>query len=118
MKKIIIQDRIFEMFPEFRREVVIVRSINNRPSYKRIRRLLKQEIGRRANTDLDREPCLLSWDEVHSKPLVINVDCLPPVTPETALQVRDELAKLLEAHCDAKTETGSLYIDCREYTIM
>ena len=67
MKKIIIQDRLFELFPEFRREVVIVCSITNRPSYKRIRKLLKKEIERRADIDLDSEPRLASWDEALKK---------------------------------------------------
>ena len=233
MKKIIIQDQLFEMFPKFRREVVVVRSLNNRTSYKPIRRLLKMQIDRRTDIDLDGEPRLISWDEAHkkfgssprrympsirsllkrikSKPalpfinsvvalfnyislkyclpcggddiaaiegdlvlgiadgsevfqalgstkvenpregeviyfdsltknvmcrrwnwrngdstkievdsqsLVINVDCLPPITPETGIQARDELAELLAEHCDAETEIGSLHRDCREYTIL
>lgn len=233
MKKIIIQDQLFEMFPNFRREVVVVRSLNNRTSYKPIRRLLKMQIDRRTDIDLDGEPRLISWDEahkkfgssprrympsirsllkriksnpalpfinsvvalfnyislkyclpcggddiaaiegdlvlgiadgsevfqalgstkvenpregeviyfdsltknvmcrrwnwrngdstkieVHSQSLVINVDCLPPITPETGIQARDELAELLAEHCDAETETGSLHRDCREYTIL
>jgi len=232
MKKIIIQDRLFELFPEFRREVVIVCSITNRPSYKRIRKLLKKEIERRADIDLDSEPRLASWDEahkkfgsrpgrylpsiksllkrtkshpnlpfinsvvalfnyislkyclpcggddiaavegdlvlgiadgsetfralgsdkienpnagevvyfdgitknvmcrrwnwrngdhtkieVHSQSIVINVDCLPPITPQTGIQARDELAKLLVEHCDAEIETGSLNSGCREYRL-
>lgn len=232
MKRIIIQDPIFEMFPEFRREIVIVRSIINRPSYKPIHRLLKQEIDRCVNMDLDHEPRLSSWDEAHrkfgSKPqrylpsiksllkriqsnpalpfinsvvalfnyislkyclpcggddiaaiegdlvlgiaegsetfqalgsdkmenpkpgeviyfdgktrnvmcrrwnwrngdltkievdsqnLVINVDCLPPITPETGVQARDELAGLLKKYCEAETATGSLHSNCREYPL-
>lgn len=233
MKKIIIQDPIFDMFPEFRREIVIVRAINNRPSYKRIRKLLKKEIDRRVDIDLDGEPRLVSWVEahkkfgsrpnryppsiksllkriksnpalpfinsvvalfnyislkyclpcggddiaaiegdlvlgiadgsenflalgsekienpkpgeviyfdsetknvmcrrwnwrngdhtkieVHSKFIVINVDCLPPITPETGIKARDELAEMLVKHCDAEIETSSLNNDCREYEIL
>jgi len=233
MKKIIIQDTFFEIFPDFRREIIIVRSLNNRPSYKRIRKLLKKEIDRRTEIDLDHEPRLLSWDqahktfgskprnympsirallkriksnpalpfinsavalfnytslkyclpcggddvaaiegdlvlgiadgsetfqalgsdkiehphpgeviyfdsitknimcrrwnwrngdhskiEVHSQLLVINVDCLPPITPDTGIQARDELAKLLVEHCDAEIETASLHTGCREYPIV
>jgi len=233
MKKIIIQDQLFEMFPKFRREVVVVRSLNNRTSYKPIRRLLKMQIDRRTDIDLDGEPRLISWDEAHKKfgssprrympsirsllkriksnpslpfinsvvalfnyislkyclpcggddiaaikgdlvlgiadgseifqalgstkvenpregeviyfdsltknvmcrrwnwrngdstkievdsqSLVINLDCLPPITPETGIQARDELAELLAEHCDAETEAGSLHRDCREYTIL
>jgi len=232
MKKIIIQDNLFDMFPDFRREVIIVRSVNNRPSYKRIRKLLKKEIDRRIDIELDTEPRLLSWDQAHkkfgSKPrhympsirallkriksnpalpfinsavalfnytslkyclpcggddvaaiegdlvlgiadgsetfqalgsdkiehpqpgeviyfdnitknimcrrwnwrngdhtkievqsqfLVINLDCLPPITPETGIQARDELAKLLAEHCDAEIETASLHSGCRDVTI-
>ena len=233
MKKIIIQDALFDMFPDFRREVIIVRSLNNRPSYKRIRKLLKKEIDRRTDIDLDNEPRLLAWDQAHkkfgSKPrnympsirallkriksnpalpfinsvvalfnytslkyclpcggddvaaiegnlvlgiadgsehfqalgsdkienpkpgeviyfdsqtknvmcrrwnwrngnhtkievnsqlIVINVDCLPPITSETGMQARDELATLLAEHCDAAVETATLHRSCQEHTIL
>jgi lysyl-tRNA synthetase class 2 len=233
MKKIIIQDPLFEMFPEFRREVIVVRSLNNRPSYKRIRKLLKKEIDRQTHIDLDNEPRVLAWDqahkkfgakprrympsirsllkriksnpalpfinsavalfnyislkyclpcggddvgaiegdlvlgiadgsekfqalgsdqienpqageviyfdstsknvmcrrwnwrngdhtkiEVHSQFLVINIDCLPPITPATGMQARDELAALLAEHCQAETETASLHSSCREHNIL
>lgn len=233
MKKSIVSDRIFELFPEFRREIVIVRSINNRPSYKRIRKLLKKEIDRRVDIDLDGDPRLIAWDEahrkfgstpedyppsiksllarikanpalpfinsavalfnfislkyclpcggddvgaiqgdlvlriadgsetfqalgsettenpengeviyvdsetrnvmcrrwnwrngeqtkieVHSQPIVINIDCLPPIAQETGVEAREELAALLAEHCDAETSTGSLNIDCREVVVL
>ena len=233
MKRIIIQDQLFALYPEFRREVVIVRSVRNHPSYKRIRRLLKKEIERCGAIDLDTDPRLMSWDEahkkfgssprrympsvksllkriksnpalpfinsvvalfnyislkyclpcggddiaaikgdlilgladgsenfqalgsdkienpkageviyfdsltknvmcrrwnwrngdltkiaVHSQSLVINIDCLPPITPETGIQARNELAALLQEHCEAQTETGSLHGGCREYSIL
>ena len=232
MKKIIIEDRIFDMFPEFRREIVIVRSLTNRPSYKPIRRLLKQQIDRRTAIDLDTEPRLAAWDDAHksfgssprefmpsirsllariqsnpalpfinsavalfnyislkyclpcggddiaaiqgnlvlgvadgsetfqglgsdetetpfpgevvyydsdtknvmcrrwnwrngdhtkieprSRSLVINIDCLPPISTETGIQARDELAGLLREYCDATVETGSLNSGCRERAI-
>lgn len=221
------------MFPDFRREIIVVRSLNNRPSYKRIRKLLKKQIDLRTDIDLDNDPRLISWDhahkkfgskprhympsirallkriksnpalpfinsvvalfnyislkyclpcggddvaaiegdlvlgiangsekfqalgsdtienpqageviyfdsmtknvmcrrwnwrngdhtkiEVHSQFLVINVDCLPPITSQIGIQARDEMANLLTEHCEAETETASLHNSCRDHIIL
>ncbi len=55
--------------------------------------------------------------EVSTQHLVINVDCLPPQTRETADQARDELAELLKQHCDAALVTDSLHGDKPEYPL-
>ena len=47
--------------------------------------------------------------EVESKKIVINIDCLPPVTPSIGNEARDEMAELLKQHCNAEVET--LYVD-------
>ena len=44
-----------------------------------------------------------------SKRLVINVDGLPPTTPEMVRDARDELAELLKEHGEADVETSDLH---------
>jgi DNA/RNA-binding domain of Phe-tRNA-synthetase-like protein len=229
MKRIVIADEIFDMFPQFYRAIVVVRDINNQKSNKRIRRLLKGEIDRKMAIDESHDPRILAWDEAHrtfgsdperyppsitsllrnmrpnqalpfinsavalfnyislkyvlpcggddfsavdgnlvlgisdgtepfvplgtdiqetpvpgeviyyddttknvmcrrwnwrngeitkievdSKNIVLNVDCLPPITPETGDEARDELAVLLKQHCDAHVETSFLHSSTRE----
>lgn len=49
-----------------------------------------------------------------SKRLVINVDGLPPTTPETVREARDELTALLKEHGDADVKTADLHAGRRE----
>lgn len=56
--------------------------------------------------------------EVSTKRVVINVDCLPPVTPEIGDQARDELARLLREHCRAEVRTGALHRGKREMEVI
>jgi DNA/RNA-binding domain of Phe-tRNA-synthetase-like protein len=229
MKRIVIADEIFDMFPQFYRAIVVVRDINNQKSNKRLRRLLKGEIDRQMTIDESQDPRILAWDEAHrrfgsdpeqyppsitsllrnmrpnqalpfinsavalfnyislkyvlpcggddfsvvegnlvlgisdgtelfvplgsdiketpvpgeviyyddatknvmcrrwnwrngeitkievdSKNIVLNVDCLPPITFETGDEARDELADLLKQHCDAHIETSFLNASTRE----
>ena len=51
MKKIIIKDEIFHLFPGFYRGIIIVKNIVNQKSNKRIRKLLKKEIDRQIDID-------------------------------------------------------------------
>jgi lysyl-tRNA synthetase class 2 len=44
-----------------------------------------------------------------SKRLVINVDGLPPTTPENVREARDDLAELLREHGEADVETSDLH---------
>lgn len=223
MKKIIIQDKIFELFPEFYRGIIVVKGLTNHPSLKRVRKLLKKAIDAQAEISVENDERLTAWDEAHRKfgsnpnkfppsikslikrvqknpalpyinsvvalfnmislkyclpcggddvesvrgdfvlgvadgtetfqalgsdkteppepgeviyfdketknimcrrwnwrngdltkietstqQIVINVDCLPPHTPKTAIQARDELADLLKQHCDARLSTDTL----------
>jgi len=232
MKKIIIQEQLFEMYPDFYRGVVVVKTLTNRPSYKRIRKLLKKQIDQRVGMDFANDPRLQAWDAAHkkfgsspksympsiksllkriqsnpalpfinsavalfnyislkyclpcggddiaaiqgdlvlgladgsetfralgsektehpkpgeviyfdsanknvmcrrwnwrngdstkiepsSRFLVINIDCLPPITREIGNQARDELAALLQEHCQAEVTTGGLAKDCRDYEL-
>jgi len=232
MKKVIIQDQLFEMFPDFRREIIIVRSLQNRSSYKPVRKILKKEIDSRLGINLATEPRIHSWDDAHrkfgstpeeflpsiksllgriqsnaalpfinsvvalfnyislkyclpcggddvatiegdlilgqadgsetfqplgseitespmpgeviyfdsktknvmcrrwnwrngdltkievtSQSLVINIDCLPPISEETGKQAQEELVSLLQKYCQAEVEVGSLNKNCRELVV-
>ena len=223
MKKIIIRDKIFDLFPDFYRGIVLVKDIQNQKSNKRIRKLLKKEIERQVAIDESSDGRILAWEEAHrkfgsdpdlyspsiksllknmrpnqalpfinsvvalfnhislkyvvpcggddlapvqgnlvlgisdgtekfiplggeleenpfpgeviyyddvtknvmcrrwnwrngditrievdSKKIVINIDCLPPVTPDMGNEARYELAELLRQHCAAEVETLSL----------
>ena len=55
--------------------------------------------------------------EVDTKRIVINLDCLPPMSRETANQARDELAELLKEHCQADLEVSALHAEQRELEI-
>jgi DNA/RNA-binding domain of Phe-tRNA-synthetase-like protein len=52
-----------------------------------------------------------------TKKIVINIDCLPPVSRETGIMARDELAELLKVHCQATVTTSALHSGCREIEI-
>lgn len=232
LRKIIIQDELFEIFPDFYRGVIVASDLTNHPSLKRVRKMLKKTIDQLCNMDLENDERLLAWDKAHrdfgSNPnkyppsissllkrvqknpalpyinsvvalfnfislkyclpcggddmknvegdfvlgladgeesfvplgsdqrespvkgeviyfdgktknvmcrrwnwrngdltkikestnnIVINIDCLPPHTPETAIQARDELAQLLKEHCDATLVTGELHTDNRFFEL-
>ena len=65
MKRIIIKDEIFDLFPDFYRDIIIVKNIVNQKSNKRIRKLLKKEIDRQVDIDEATDPRILTWDEAH-----------------------------------------------------
>ena len=67
MKKIIIKDEIFDLFPDFYRGIVLVKDISNQKSDKRIRRLLKKEIDRQVDIDELKDPRILAWNEAHRR---------------------------------------------------
>ena len=229
MRKIIIQDEIFSLFPDFFRGIIVVNGLTNHPSLKRVRKLLKKAIDAQKDVNIENDERLKAWDDAHRKfgsnpnkfppsikslvkrvrknpalpyinsavalfnlislkyclpcggddidrvqgncvlgladgtesflalgsdkmetpkegeviyfdgetknvmcrrwnwrngdatkievttqQIVINVDALPPQTPEVAVQARDELAELLKVHCDAKLFTDSLHARKRE----
>ncbi len=232
MKKIVIADELFDLFPDFYRGIVIVRDISNQKSDKRIRRMVKREIDRQVDIDEMKDPRILAWNEAHrrfgsdpdtylpsityllksmrpnkalpfinsavalfnyislkyvtpcggddvervqgnlvlgvsdgterfiplgeateehplpgeviyyddrsknvmcrrwnwrngevtkitpeSKRIVINIDCLPPVSPDRGNEARDELAELLKLHCHAELETTYVDAGTREADI-
>jgi DNA/RNA-binding domain of Phe-tRNA-synthetase-like protein len=66
MKRIIIRDDVFELFPGFYRGVVLVHDVSVQKSYKPIRRLLRQAIDRRAG-EVGKEPTVEAWNEAHRR---------------------------------------------------
>lgn len=52
-----------------------------------------------------------------SKQIVVNVDSLPPITPDIANGARDELAQLLTQHCKAECEVTHLSSEQRAVNI-
>lgn len=67
MKKIIIRDEIFDLFPDFYRGIVLIKDITNQKSNKRIRKLLKKEIDRQIDINESTDERILAWDEAHRK---------------------------------------------------
>lgn len=233
MKKIIIRDEIFNLFPGFYRGMIVIKDIKNQKSNKRIKKLLKKEIDRQVDIDEFSERRILVWDEAHnkfgsapdkylpsvkfllktmrsnkalpfinsvvalfnytslkyvlpcggddvdpikgnlvlgisdgtekfiplggkieenpfpgeviyyddlsknvmcrrwnwrngditkirldSKKIVINIDCLPPITPDIGDEAQDELAQLLRTYCEAEVETFYLNSNNREIDIL
>jgi DNA/RNA-binding domain of Phe-tRNA-synthetase-like protein len=232
MKKIIVKNELFKLFPDFYRGIVIAKDISNQRSDKRIRRMVKKEIDRQIAIDETKDPRILAWNEAHrrfgsdpdtylpsithllksmrpnkalpfinsvvalfnyislkyvtpcggddvdrvegnlvlgisdgtelfiplgetseerpfsgeviyyddrsknvlcrrwnwrngevtkitpeSKRIVINIDCIPPVSPDTGNEARDELAELLKLHCNAEIETTFIDAGKREVDI-
>lgn len=232
MKKIVIKDEIFDLFPDFYRGIVFIKDISNQKSNKRIRKIVKKEIDRQIDIDERNDPRILAWGEAHrkfgsepdtyppsityllksmkpnralpfinsvvalfnyislkyvtpcggddidrvegdlilgiaegterfiplgesfeerpfpgeviyyddrtknvlcrrwnwrngeltkitpdSKKILVNIDCLSPVSPGTGKEARDELGELLKLHCQADIEAQHLDIDTREIEI-
>ena len=65
MKKIIIDDAIFDQFPDFKRGLIIVSNIENALSNKRIKRLLNKEIENRSSIDYSDHQFVKVWDDAH-----------------------------------------------------
>jgi DNA/RNA-binding domain of Phe-tRNA-synthetase-like protein len=67
LKKIIIEDQIFDFCPDFYRGLVIVSDLTNHKSLKRVRKLLEKEIDRWASVSIAEDPRLEAWDAAHRK---------------------------------------------------
>ena len=67
LKKIIIADKIFDLYPDFYRGIVLVEDITNQKSYKRVRKLLRGQVEARSAVDVDNDEHLLAWDRAHEK---------------------------------------------------
>jgi DNA/RNA-binding domain of Phe-tRNA-synthetase-like protein len=67
MKKIIIDQEIFNKFPDFKRGIIIVNYIENASENKRIKRLLNKEIEEEIGKNLLEHEFVKAWDSVHLK---------------------------------------------------
>jgi len=67
MKRIIIEDDIFRVFPDFKRGIIVVKDLKNSLANKRIKKPLNKEIEKRSKEDLSHHPFLKAWDEAHLK---------------------------------------------------
>jgi DNA/RNA-binding domain of Phe-tRNA-synthetase-like protein len=67
MKKIIIKDEIFDLFPDFYRGIVIVKDMTNQKSNKRIKRLLKKEIDSHVEINESEDSRILAWEEAYRR---------------------------------------------------
>lgn len=67
MKKYLVDSEIFEMFPDFKRGIIIVSDIENALSNKRIKKPLYKEIQKRIGSDCLEEESVNIWNEAHVK---------------------------------------------------
>ncbi len=67
MRKIIVDNEIFDKFPDFKRGVIVVSSIENALGNKRIKKPLNKEIENKNDFDYKNHEFIKVWDEVHTK---------------------------------------------------
>jgi len=67
MRKIIIDQEIFNQFPGFKRGIIMVSEIINASGNKRIKKLLNKEIKEKTSQNLMEDELVKAWDEVHFK---------------------------------------------------
>jgi len=67
MKNIIIDEQIFETFPDFMRGIIIVTDIDNSQTSKRIEELLTSEAKSKVGKEQSNSVEVLAWDEIHRK---------------------------------------------------
>jgi len=67
MKKIIIDQDIFDQFPDFKRGIIIVHNIENALGNKRIKKPLNREIENKIGTNCLEHEFVKTWDDVHLK---------------------------------------------------
>ncbi len=64
---VVIDDEIFESFPDFKRGLVIVEAIENAEENAEIRRLMEEAMAGRVGGDFLKHDFILAWDEAHRK---------------------------------------------------
>ncbi len=77
MRKIIIDQALFDQFPTFKRGVIIVSNLENASGNKRIKKPLNKEIEKRAQSNSVESEMVTKWDEVH-KAFGSNPNKYPP----------------------------------------
>lgn len=67
MKKIVVDEEIFEKFPDFIRGIIVVSDIKNSPENEKIRELLNNEIKDKTGQNLTEHEFVKAWDKAHEK---------------------------------------------------
>jgi DNA/RNA-binding domain of Phe-tRNA-synthetase-like protein len=65
MRKIVVSDDIFKMFPDFKRGIIIVKDIDNRLINNNIQQILDKEIEKRAGQNCTEHNFIRTWDNTH-----------------------------------------------------
>jgi DNA/RNA-binding domain of Phe-tRNA-synthetase-like protein len=65
VKKIIIDEKIFEKYPDFIRGIIAVNGLKNNPENKEIKGLLDREIKEKTGQNLLEEEFVRAWDKVY-----------------------------------------------------
>jgi DNA/RNA-binding domain of Phe-tRNA-synthetase-like protein len=65
MKKIIIDEKIFEKYPDFVRGIIIVSDIENKPENEEIKELLDKEIEEKTGQNLLEKESVKTWDKIY-----------------------------------------------------
>lgn len=65
--KIIVSKKLFNEFPDFKRGIIIVKSIENETSNDKIQSYLNKEIDSRQGTDCIDHEYIKAWDDTHLK---------------------------------------------------
>jgi DNA/RNA-binding domain of Phe-tRNA-synthetase-like protein len=77
MRKIIVDQDIFDRFPDFKRGLIIVSDVKNAASNPTIEQMLNTEIERKAGSNDVAHEYVKAWDEVYAK-LGVNPNKFPP----------------------------------------
>ncbi len=91
LKKIVIENEIFDLCPDFYRGLVIVSDLTNHKSYKRIRKLLKKEIDLQASSATLDDPRIDAWIKAHEK-FGSSPETYPPSIKSLLSRIKDNPA--------------------------
>ncbi len=67
MRKVLVEKRIFEKFPDFKRGIVIARNIRVEGENRKLEEMLKQMTNQRGDPTLLQHSYVLAWDEMHRR---------------------------------------------------
>jgi DNA/RNA-binding domain of Phe-tRNA-synthetase-like protein len=67
VRKIIIDQEVFDQFPTFKRGIIVVSNIENVLGNKRIKKPLNKEIAKRIDSDCLNSEFIKIWDKVHQE---------------------------------------------------
>ena len=67
MRKILVEKEIFEKFPDFKRGIVVGRSIRVEAENQKLDDMLKQMVAQRSDPSFLQHSYVLAWDEMHRR---------------------------------------------------